>query len=269
MSGVLEHRRVQGYGWVPSRPDPRDRPLKLGAGAPNQKVDLRTDQAMPAIVSQLQLGSCTANGLGAAWEYELHRQGTPVEAPSRLFVYYGEREIEGTIGQDSGAQIRDGIKVLANLGAPPETDWPYTDANPGPFQEKPPAKAYGDALQHRALKYWACPLDAAHLQWCLSRRYLVVFGFTVFSSFESQDVASTGIVPMPDPAKEQVLGGHCVALVGFNASAKTWQGCPPGHYIVKNSWGPDWGDRGYCYMPFEMLHNPSYCSDGWTIRAVK
>lgn len=267
LEASLHHRRTAGYGWHPSLPDARDVKMVVGVAKPKQKVDLRSQ--MPQVYGQLQLGSCTGNGIAGVLEYEAARQGEPMVTPSRLFIYYGEREIEQTISEDSGAQIRDGIKVVAKLGAPPESLWPYSDANPGVFQQKPSKAAYAEALKHKALKYFSCPGDAFSIQWCLSNGYPVVNGFTVYDSFESQEVANTGIMPMPDLSVEHILGGHCTVKVGFNASNKTWNGCPPNHYIERNSWTDAWGDAGYFYMPFEYAHDPNFCSDRWTIRLVK
>jgi len=135
-----------GYGWVRDLPDDRDfvygAPLiRFPQGLP-PSVDLRSE--CPAVYDQGQLGSCTANGIGAAIEFDQRKQGTREFTPSRLFIYYNERVIEGTVNQDAGAQIRDGIKAVAQLGAPPEDDWSYDISK---FSQRPPANAYSDAKQ--------------------------------------------------------------------------------------------------------------------------
>jgi C1A family cysteine protease len=79
----------------------------------------------------------------------------------------------------------------------------------------------------------------------------------VYSSFESEQVAKTGIVPMPEPA-EQVMGGHCVVAVGYDNSTR--------NFIIRNSWGAGWGKGGYCMMPYEYLITPQLASDFWTIQ---
>ena len=104
------------------------------------------------------------------------------------------------------------MKVVAKLGAPPETDWSYNIAQ---FAQKPPAQAYTDALQDLATSYTRVTQNLAQMQVCLAASYPFVFGFPVYQSFESQAVATTGIVPMPAPG-ESVLGGHCVLAVGYN-----------------------------------------------------
>jgi C1A family cysteine protease len=95
---------------------------------------------------------------------------------------------------------------------------------------------------------------------CLASGYPFIFGFTVYDSFESDAVAKTGIVPMPSKT-ELVLGGHAVMAVGYDDSKK-W-------FIVRNSWGEDWGDKGYFYIPYDYLTNKNLASDFWTIKLTK
>ena len=247
-----------GFGWIPDLPDARD----YSYGAPLMRfplglppaVDLRAQ--CPPVYDQGQLGSCTANAIAGAIEFDQQKQGTKEFVPSRLFIYYNERVIEGTVSQDSGAQIRDGIKSVAKLGAPPETDWPYDIAN---FAEKPPKQAYRDARQDLVSSYARVVQNLTQMQGCLAAGYPFVFGFSVYESFESQEVASTGIVPMPGPS-ERVVGGHAVVAVGYD-DTKRW-------FIIRNSWGNDWGDKGYCYMHYEYLLRPNLTSDLWIIRSV-
>jgi C1A family cysteine protease len=250
--------RHGGYGWVRDLPDMRDflyaAPLlQFRSGLPT-KVDLRSK--CPPVYDQGQLGSCTANGIAAAVEFDQRKQGVKVFVPSRLFIYYNERAMEGTISQDSGAQVRDGIKSVATLGAPPEKDWPY---NIQAFAEKPPLKAYTDAKKDLVSAYARVAQGATQMQGCLAEGYPFVFGFTVYDSFESEAVAKSGVVPMP-ASGEKVLGGHCMLVVGYDASARV--------FIVRNSWGRSWGMKGYCTMPFEYLISPHLASDFWTLRTV-
>ena len=119
-------RQIARYGWTPDLPDQRDHlyaapPPMLGALPPS--ADLTS--ACPPVYDQGQLGSCTANAIGAAIEFDRLKQKLPDIVPSRLFIYYNERVIEGTVRSDSGAQIRDGIKSVASVGVCPEPEWPY------------------------------------------------------------------------------------------------------------------------------------------------
>jgi C1A family cysteine protease len=196
------------------------------------------------------------NGIAGAVEFDQKKQGTTEYTPSRLFIYYNERVIEDTVSQDAGAQIRDGIKVVVKLGAPPEGDWPYDIAE---FAKKPPTKAYTDAKKDIVSSYARVAQDLTQMRGCLASGFPFVFGFTVYDSFESQQVAQTGIVPMPSPG-ESVLGGHCVVAVGYDDSER--------HFVIRNSWGTGWGQQGYCFMPYEYLMSRNLANDFWTIRAV-
>ena len=129
------------------------------------------------------MGSCTGNGIAAAIEFDQRKQGSTEFVPSRLFIYYNERVMEGTVNQDSGAQIRDGMKSVATLGAPPETDWPYDIKK---FTDQPPQKAYDDAKQDLVSVYSRVAQNLVQMQGCLAEGYPFVFGFTVYDSFESQ-----------------------------------------------------------------------------------
>jgi C1A family cysteine protease len=257
---------VRGYGWRPQLPDARD---KLYAARlkdlPPAEFDLRP--SMPPVYDQGQLGSCTGNAIAGAMEYERDRQGLSEFVPSRLFIYYNERALEGTISSDSGAVIRDGIKVVNIEGVCPEDLWPY---DVGMFTVKPPKRCFVTAKTDRAVQYLAVQ-TLGDLKDAISSNLAVVFGFTVYQSFESPAVAQTGVVPMPKRG-EATVGGHAVLAVGYSDS----KGC----VIVRNSWGASWGDNGYFYLPYQYLtgsgvspdnapiNGASLASDFWAIEMV-
>jgi C1A family cysteine protease len=250
---------IKRYGWLPDLPDARDHmyaaPMAMLAALP-PKVDLRPE--CPPPYDQGQLGSCTGNAIAGAVQFEREKQHLkPDFVPSRLFIYYCERVIEGTVDTDSGAQIRDGIKVVAKQGVPPETEWPY-DINR--FADQPPQQAFTDALKDRAVSYSRLAQSLSQMKGCLASGYPFVFGFTVYESFESQQVAQTGVVPMP-ASGESVLGGHAVMAVGYDDTSQ--------RFIVRNSWGEGWGMAGYFTMPYAYLTERNLSSDFWTIRLVQ
>jgi C1A family cysteine protease len=251
-------RKTKGYGWLPDLPDHRDclysaPPLFLRALPPQS--DLRPH--CPPVYNQGALGSCTANAIAAAVEFDQMRQKLPgIFVPSRLFIYYNERALEGTVGQDSGAQIRDGIKSMARQGDCPETHWPYIVSK---FNVKPPLSCYREAVQYRALSYQKVARDLGQMKGCLASGFPFVFGFTVYESFESAQTAKTGVVSMPG-SSEQCLGGHAVMAVGYNERRQS--------FWVRNSWGAAWGLKGYFLMPYAYLLHPGLSSDFWTIRLV-
>lgn len=259
---------AHGMGWRPQRPDPNDRSYNLDAQILTAhqvpgKVDPLTKQI--AAYDQGQLGACTGNGTARVLEYEQIKQGEPAETPSRLFIYYGEREIEGSIDQDAGAEIRDGIKVVAHLGAPPETLWPYSDAIPGPFTDKPSQAAYDSALAREAIQYRAVKVGAgAPFRTAIASGLPIVFGFNVPSSFEdgSWDPASE-VLPLPGRG-EQFIGGHCVVADGYDFTCIDF---PEPFWWVANSWGDGWGDGGWFRMHANYFSGTA--SDFWTISRTK
>jgi C1A family cysteine protease len=247
-----------GYGWVPDLPDRRDH-LYVTSWRTSlpAAVDLRRN--CPPVYDQGQLGSCTANAIAAAFEYDLQAANLPDFMPSRLFIYYGERLIEGTVREDAGAMIRDGIKVVAKTGVCPESEWPYDVSQ---FAERPPARCFTDARRFAALSYARIDNDRAvrslSVRARLAAGHPVVFGFAVHESFESDEVAHTGVMPMPEPG-EALLGGHAVLAVGYDDTAQ--------HLIVRNSWGASWGQAGYFTMPYAYAFSAS-ASDFWVILKV-
>ncbi|HEY1835848.1 MAG TPA: C1 family peptidase [Candidatus Saccharimonadales bacterium] len=254
-----------GLGWLPDLPDQRDvifdgkaALAKVAAPVPKQ-VDLRAK--CPPVYNQGALGSCTANALAAAFDFDRHAEGDPFMTPSRLFIYWNERELEGTTGSDAGARIRDGVKVLKKIGTPPETDWPYDIAE---FTDKPNAKSFADARKNEALTYQriVTPLgQPTHdMLACLASGYPFVSGITLYESFESPTATKTGVIPMPGKS-ESVLGGHAIVVVGFEQAKQ--------RFICRNSWGKTWGDKGYFYLPFAYLTSRGLASDMWVIKTVE
>lgn len=257
-------RKVARYGWIPDLPDQRDHlyaapPEVLRALPPT--MDL-TSQC-PPVYDQGQIGSCTANAIAGAIEFERLKQKVPDFMPSRLFIYYNERAMEGTVGSDSGAMIRDGIKSVVQQGDCPETMWPY-DGSPFPpnskLAQKPSASCYAQALKYKVIQYQRLTQAPNQLKGCLGSGYPLVFGFTVYESFEGQAVAQTGHAPMPSPG-EATVGGHAVMAVGYD-DTQQW-------FICRNSWGTGWGMKGYFTLPYGYLTDPHLSNDFWTIRLVQ
>ena len=243
------------YGWKPDSPDFRDYIFQADfvkiATLP-LSVDLRSQ--MPEVYDQGQLGSCTANAIAGGIESLMILEQKDTFVPSRLFIYYNERVLENTIKTDSGAMLRDGIKTVNQLGYCSELALPYNIAK---FAKKPSAKIYKEALNNKVLTYQRVLRDLDQMKGVLAQNLPFVFGFSVYESFESASVAKSGIIPMPTKA-ESLLGGHAVACVGYTKD----------HFIMRNSWGNSWGDKGYFYMPFEYLLNRGLASDFWVMQTI-
>lgn len=264
-------RRIARFGWVRDLPDLRDHVYAAPEVSPGSALPASADlsSGLPACYDQGQIGSCTANSIAGAFEFALRKENLTDFMPSRLFIYYNERAMEGHVGSDSGAQLRDGLKSIGTQGVCAETEWPYdiapADPNTGQFPSgsheatKPSKQCYADALKNTATSYQRVPQTLDQMRGCLASGYPFVFGFTVYSSFESQQVAQTGEMPMPQPG-EQVLGGHAVLATGYDDAQQ--------RFLVRNSWGTSWGKDGYFSMPYEYLTNTSLASDLWTVRVV-
>ena len=242
------------YGWKRQLPDHRDQLYKPEVLSLPSFVKLGN---LPPIKDQGDLGSCTAHGLTSAVEFLELKDGHPLTLLSRLFLYYNERALEGTIKSDAGADIRDGIKTLKKNGDCDEKHWPY---NVRAFAKRPTKTAYRVALAHDVIKYAAIGNNVNPLKSCLAAGFPFVFGFSVYDSFESDEVAASGVVPMPLPM-ESCLGGHCVYCVGYDDR--------DGTFLCANSWGNSWGQAGFFQIPYAYLSNQNLASDFWTIRKTR
>ena len=245
------------YGWLPDRPDHRDK-LYAAIAAPPRRLPVSTDlrALCSPVENQGALGSCTANALVGNLEFLERKEGRAAVDLSRLFVYYNERAIEGTIREDSGAFLRDGIRTLVKQGVCTEQQWPYTISK---FTVKPSAACYRQALSHQLLSYHRI-VNLQEMKTCLAEGYPFVFGFTVFESFESKTVARTGKANLPGPY-EQSVGGHAVLAVGYDDATR--------RFLVRNSWDTDWGMKGYFTMPYDYLAGGDYADDFWTLRSFE
>lgn len=239
------------YGWVPDVPDQRDylyRAIKPVIRVPKE-ADLRLYCSI--VEDQGRLGSCTANALAGNLEFLDNKIDSLYSDVSRLFIYYNERALEGSVDYDAGASLRDGIKTLRKAGYCWEKTWPYLIER---FTRKPSLECYTEAKSHCIQSYHRL-MGLSDMLTCLAEGYPFVFGFSVYESFEARKVATTGVVNMPKK-DERLLGGHAVMAAGFDQKKK--------RFLVRNSWGPKWGLEGYFTMPYEYLE--TLAQDFWTIR---
>jgi C1A family cysteine protease len=162
--------------------------------------------------------------------------------------------MENSVSSDAGAQIRDGIKSITTQGDCPETEWPYDIAK---FTNKPTAQCYKDAIKYTTVQYQRVPQILNQMKGCIASGYPFVFGFSVYTGFETELVAQTGEVHIPS-AKERLLGGHAVVAVGYDDSTQ--------RFIVRNSWGESWGIKGYFTLPYAYLTDSNLADDLWTLR---
>jgi C1A family cysteine protease len=212
-------------------------------------VDLRPE--MPPVYNQYSIGSCSANAIVAAYQYDAKNEFYG----SRLFCYYNERMIENTAEKDAGAKIMDGIISVKTHGLCSETSWPYIQEK---FAEKPPNNCYEEGKNHVAIEVSNIHQDINTMKNWLNLKLPFIVGIMVYEEFQSLSVKLTGMVPMPTETS-RAMGGHAVLCCGYTET----------HWIMRNSWGSKWGDRGYFYIPHNYLLDRHLASDLWVIEKVK
>jgi C1A family cysteine protease len=243
------------YKLVKDSHDPRDHHYNASVPLDTPDVTDLSPGCSP-ITNQDQVGACTGFSIVGAVEYDENKQREHFIKLSELFVYFNERDFEGDIGEDGGAQIRDGIKLIAKFGVCQEALWPFDETK---WKNRPTMEAFQDGLNHRALSYKRVAVTQSDFEHALASGFPIVMGITVFESFESDEVARSGMVPMPNQETEQCMGGHAVLAVGYDRIKRLVK--------VRNSWGPDWGDHGYFYLPYDFVFG-GLVDDCWTVTSI-
>lgn len=272
----------KGLGWRRDLPDYRDytsetseikKTLKEGGAlrsdeaAPPSTVDLR--QWCPSVDDQKQLSSCTAHACAALVEYFENKDDSTYVEVSRLFLYKSTRNLIHETG-DTGAYLRETLKALVLFGVPPEEYWPYTDQDLD-FDIEPPAFCYSFGQRYHVMKYYrldppATPKDVLldRIKTTLATQLPAVFGFTVYSSV--RQAGNDGKIPIPC-LKERSLGGQAVVAVGYDDDMKIKNACnweTTGALLFQNSWGSEWGDSGYGWLPYEYVLK-GLAVDWWSV----
>ncbi len=249
-------REHSAKGYVPMKAAPGSKkfqaPEKIAKVDLPKKVDLRAH--MTKIEDQGQTSSCVANALAGAYEYWVRRDSKQDYDVSRLFMYYNARWRNGDQNEDGGSVIQLAMEALKELGACAEKTWPFEKPL---LLEKPNRTAYEEAAQFKIKEMQQVPLELEAWKQALASGYPVVFGCLLFDSFDECNQRG-GVVPMPSPKDvgRSSHGGHSMCAVGYSDSEKV--------FIVRNSWGDQWGDKGYCYMPYNYLMNPEFNGgDSW------
>lgn len=234
-------------------PDYRDHKYPCTLASHPTHVDLRLQ--CPLVMDQMNEGSCTANAASALLGF-LQLRPNPTELKkeyipfSRNFIYYNERLLEDHVMDDVGATVRDAVKACAKWGACDEETWIYSEDT---LFVEPTSGAYLEAIDHKITTYQRI-YDLQQVKTCLAGGYPVIFGFSVYESFE--DTGSDGSVWMPKET-EGLIGGHCVLAVGYDSRYQ--------RMICQNSWGTGWGEKGFFYLPYSYFQQ-GLVFDMWTIR---
>jgi C1A family cysteine protease len=274
---------IQGMGWLPDFPSDKDftretkevpEPARqAGASAPVAKLveqagvpstpvgaDERQDlrEWCSPIEDQASIGSCTAQSAVGMFEYFQRRATGQNLELSRLFLYKVTRNLLHWTG-DRGAFLRSAAGAMTLFGAPPEEHWPY---DPERYEEEPPAFCYAFGQSFQALQYYRLdPPDTgrdkllADIKSHLASGLCSMFGFTVHESIGQ--VKENGAIPYP-ASGERVVGGHAVVAVGYD-DAKSIKGNAAGApetrgaLLIRNSWGTEWGEDGYGWLPYQYV----------------
>jgi len=249
-------------------PDERDYVYSLERhqlrGPLPRRVDLR--RHCPRVQDQGNPGTCTAHAVAAAYAFEQRVLRFRPITPSRLFIYYNERSLTKQRGLNCVVRLRDALRAVSKRGVCPEALWPYSEDSKV-LRAKPSKEAFAAAANHKIIEYHRIPIGhlshksfLRHLQQCLADGCPFLFGFTLYEGFESKEVKKSGIMPEPDRKREKLLGGHAVMGVGYDDRRRA--------VLVRNSWGPHWGIGGYFWMSYELIKDPEFAHDFWTVRGV-
>lgn len=245
----------RGFGWRPEFPDVRDyriaRLLGPGAPPPPDSFSFRKDQS--PVRNQGAIGSCV--GMSTAGAVECLRRKDLDEYStiySPIFLYYEARKLQGWVDVDSGCYIRDAVKTAQKVGVAVESHWPYREDR---FTDSPSSTAYEGATRWKLGAYFRCDTGPDILK-ALEQGYPVVGGFVCYSNMFTREVDRTGIVPLPG-AEDYVLGGHAVLFTGWDKERKLVE--------FKNSWGPEWGDGGYGWLPYRYIDDRNMSDDFWCL----
>lgn len=207
------------------------------------------------VLDQGDLGSCVSNVFA---QYILIVTSNTIFI-SRLFHYYCGRLISGYSNLvDSGLNVRKSCQIISTIGVCKEYMWPYITSN---YTIIPPIFTFQYSNCRLFKKYTYSFINQSgnintinDIKTFLNVFNLpVIFGFMVYSSFYSNSTITTGIVSLPDTTKEIFEGGHCMLIVGYDDEKKQLK--------CVNSWGSSWGDKGYCYMPYDYITNAKLCND--------
>ena len=226
-----------------------------------KKINLYDLIELP-ILDQGDLGSCTANATSSAILFYLKQYKMKEYQPSRLYIYYFSRLLEGTINEDSGCDIRNVLKAISKYGACDELMYPYDISK---FNIVPPNYCIRDAKSRiKQITYLSVEQNLRVIKNCIYRGYPVILGVNMYESFESKDSLDSGNITMPDVDVEKNLGFHCILLIGYNEDNRDNR-----FFIFINSWGEKVGYNGLFNIPYEYILSNDLASDFWAIEYIK
>ena len=247
---------TRSLGWNADPVDGRDllfaAPRDLIAAPQPRTADL--SPGMPPVYDQGSIGACTGHAGAALGQYALRAQGLPEFTPSRLDLYYQARKLEGTQDRDAGAFLRDTLKIMGQLGMPPESLWPYDVTQ---FAVAPPPLVMDAGLKRLATKYLSVQANVNAVKVAILSGYPVAFGFVAYPGLQSFLTSLTGNLPMPSFG-QRPIGGHAAVINAYDDGRKKFK--------IRNSWGPSWGQKGHFWMSYAYFEQ--FASDCWVVEAI-
>jgi len=222
-------------------------------------VDLRP--FMSEIETQWFSNSCVANALAGAYEYLLRRENNDETDMSRLFIYYNARVMDPTFAgeiSDEGSMISYAIEAIKTHGTCTEAKWKFEKEN---VDQKPTDECFEEAKNFLVHDVIEVGLNLKNMKTCLARGFPFVFCLKLFKSFEVA-ADNKGYVSIPKPGEAPFPLGdyHAMLAVGYNDDRQV--------FVIRNSWGKNWGDAGHCFIPYPYMIEPEYCCEVFAIRKL-
>lgn len=247
--------------WIPDKVDDRDfmysSNSELFVPIEVSKIVSLKKWCSP-VETQKHHGSCVGNAATNAIELNRIRDGLEHVDFSRMFVYYNSRIFHSAVLKDEGTQIRYALSSINGIGVCRTYLWPYVSEN---INKRPSWNAYREAYKTRISAYYSIKGDYTEIieqiEHAIRSGNPVLFGCLVYSDFCSGKLQKGGIARIPGD-DENYVGGHAMLIVGFDSERRLLE--------VKNSWGIDWANNGYCWIPYDYL-KPSRASDFWVLTA--
>lgn len=218
------------------------------------KVDLRANCS--PVEDQLTLGACNACAVVGALEYQMLKTGKPLVNLSPLFVYYNGRKLAGMEKEDAGLLCHHATASIMAYGACEEKVWPYKVDK---FDKAPPKDSYENARMFEATQY-ARLGSSEEAKVSLSQGMPIVFGFDIPRSYYSA-AATTGRMQAVGSFDREPMSGHAMLIVGYDDNDGTW--------LARNSWGEDFGEKGYCRIPYELANRYVWNDELWAIGSLE
>lgn len=257
MGTVVESTPKRKYLLKRSAYDHRD--YKITFNHPDDSlpdsVDLRQKE-LP-IYDQGQTNSCTSNSICHTCMYDIWKQDKIVLIPSRLFVYYNERMMDGTVNEDCGSTIKQSVKAVAKYGFVSEDKWNF---DPNKIITKPPQELYDEAKNHIGREYYQVTQTVEQIKKAIAAGFYVNLGIAVYDSFESDEVSTTGVIPMPT-ASNVLRGYHAVCLCGYSQEKQC--------FLLMNSWSQSWCLNGCAWISYQYISDPKLAFDAWVLSKVQ